>query len=78
LVGRFPESRYVPCRECGASIARGETSAHVCDQERWLDYQLFERREEVERLTEEVAAYLDSPDGRFERWCAERERRRSE
>ena len=40
MVGRWPESRYMPCTECGASVDRGEGREHACERERWLDYQI--------------------------------------
>ena len=70
------QSPFVPCSECGESVARTEADAHVCEQERWLDYQLFQLRDEMQGLEAEVSAYLRSPEGRFELWCAERERAR--
>ena len=76
MLGRVPQPRYMPCPDCGASVARSEAKAHVCERERWLDYQLFQQREEVAGLLAEVADYLASPQGRFEAWCAERDRRR--
>jgi hypothetical protein len=54
----------MPCPECGASVARGEEDQHVCERERWLDYQLFVRQAEVERFDADLAAYFDSPEGR--------------
>ena len=74
MLDRFPESRHVPCGNCGASVARSEIDAHVCERERWLDYELFQRRHELERFAGELGAYLGSPHGRFEVWCAERDR----
>jgi hypothetical protein len=65
----------MPCAECGASVARDESGEHVCDPERLLDFCLFQLRDEIERLDEEVATYLESPQGRFEAWEAERRRR---
>jgi hypothetical protein len=71
----FPEPAYMPCPDCGASVARIEASAHECEREQWLDYQIFQRGEDVERVTSEIADYLASARGTFELWCAERERR---
>jgi hypothetical protein len=51
-----------------------ERSGHVCDDERWATYQLFQLREEVAELESQLAAYLDSPHGRFEAWDAARRR----
>jgi hypothetical protein len=74
----FPEPTYLPCPDCGASVARAEVEAHECEEERRLDYQVFQQREEVERLPGEIVDYLASPRGRFELWYAERERRKNE
>jgi hypothetical protein len=68
-------SRYVSCDDCGASVARDESSRHECDPERRLDYLIFQLRNEVARFEAEVSAYLDSPHGRFESWYAEHQRR---
>lgn len=76
MFGGFPEPRYTPCADCGASVARSEAAEHVCERERWLDYQMFQRREEVDAVSDDLAAYLASPEGRFELWCAARDRRR--
>ena len=70
----LPQPRFMPCPECGESLAAEERSGHVCDDERWATYQLFQLREEVAELEGQLAAYLDSPRGRFEAWDAERRR----
>jgi hypothetical protein len=68
----FP-SRYLPCPECGASLER-HADAHECERERWLEFQLFQLRDEVDRFEAGLAGYLASPQGRFELYYAERER----
>jgi hypothetical protein len=68
-------SRYMPCPDCGASLERLD-GAHECERERWLEFQLFQLRDEVDELEAELAEYLVSPRGRFERYYAERERAR--
>lgn len=73
----FPQPQHVACSECGAAVERPMFDDHVCDRERLLDYQLFQLRDEVAALEIDLAAYLDSPAGRFELWCAERDRRRT-
>ena len=70
----FPQPHYLPCLECGASVARGEATSHVCEPERRLDYLLVKLRGELARFEDEVAEYLDSPRGRFEAWYAARHR----
>jgi hypothetical protein len=70
----FPQARYMPCSECGASVASFDLGGHVCERERWLDYQLFGLRDELARFEADLGAYLATPAGRFELWYAERTR----
>ena len=76
MLGEFFQSKYAPCDECGASLAREERESHACERERWLDYQVIQRRGELEGFELELGYYLQSPQGRFELWYAERERKR--
>jgi len=71
----FVHSNHMPCTECGASVAASERDAHVCDPERLLEYRMFQLREEVAGFDDVLRGYLDSPQGRFAQWLAERERR---
>jgi hypothetical protein len=43
----FPQSRYMPCTECGTSVDRTAAAQHVCDGERMLDLSHFQLREEI-------------------------------
>lgn len=70
----LPQPSFMPCAECGASVARGDRDAHECDGERRLDYQVHQLREEIAALDESFGAYLETPDGRFAAWDAERRR----
>ena len=70
----LPEPQYAPCDECGASVARTERAEHECDRERWLDFQMFQLRDEVAELEDQLDAYLDSAAGRFELFYAARTR----
>ena len=74
MFGLFPQSRYMPCAECGASVDRAGAGAHVCDTERLLDFRLFELREEIAAFDAQLAAWLVSARGRFAAWIAERDR----
>ena len=78
VFGLFPQSRYMPCAECGASVDRAGASAHVCDTERLLDFRLFQLREEIVAFDAQLAAWLVSARGRFAAWIAERDRRASQ
>lgn len=75
MLGQFPQPRFTPCPECGGSVARAEIDEHVCDQERWLDYQMFQQRDLMASFESDLNAYLTSAHGRFELWYAERGRR---
>jgi hypothetical protein len=72
----LPQPRHLPCPECGESVAAEARERHVCEQGRWATYQLFQLRDEIGALEDQVAAYLASPRGRFEAWDAERRRHR--
>jgi hypothetical protein len=71
----FPQPRHVPCSDCGAAVERSREDEHVCNRDRLLDYQMFQLRDDIGAVGAELTAYLDSPRGRFELWCAERDRR---
>ena len=71
----FFTSQHMPCAECGASVRVSERESHACDPERRLEFRLFQLREEVAGFDEGFSGYLDSPQGRFAQWLAERERR---
>jgi hypothetical protein len=70
----FAHSRFMPCTECGSSVAAAEREEHVCDPERLLDYRMFQLREEITGLEAGLREFLDSAQGRFAAWLAERER----
>ena len=72
----FPAPPYVSCAECGALFRRLEQGEHVCERERWVDYQVCRMRPGIQRFyTEDLPRWLDSNEGRFERYWAERQRR---
>ena len=48
---------------------------HACEPQRLLEYRLLQLRDEVAGLEAGLRGYLDSPQGRFAQWLAERERR---
>jgi hypothetical protein len=69
----FPQSRFMPCAECGASVQRG-AGTHLCEPERLLDFRLFHLREEISAFDAQLAAWLETTRGRFAAWLAERDR----
>ena len=67
-------SRYMPCPDCGASVDGRADESHVCEEERLLEYRVFQLRAEVASFDTELAEFLASPRGSFELWYAARER----
>ena len=63
----LPDPAFMPCTACGASVARGD-GAHVCDDDRRLAFEAF-------GLDGDLADWLATPEGRFEQYYAERNRR---
>jgi len=72
----FAHSHHMPCAECGASLATDERGDHACNPERRLEYRLFQLRDEVAGFEDGLRGYLESPQGRFDQWLAERDRRK--
>jgi hypothetical protein len=70
----FPTPDHMPCPECGASVPLAGDAAHVCDDERTLDFRLVELRPEIERFDGDLEQWLETPAGRFARFLAEHER----
>jgi hypothetical protein len=70
----FPQPRFMPCTECGASVELVHADAHACDEERRLDYRLFQLRDEIAAFDAQLTAWLRSVHGRFAAWLAERDR----
>lgn len=70
----FPQPQYVACSQCGACVPRWEADEHVCDRDRYLDYQLVRLRPEIHRFESDVNNWLETPEGKFEEYYAERNR----
>jgi hypothetical protein len=70
----FPQPQYIACAECGACVPRWESDEHVCDQERWLDYQLVRLRPEIARFESDFREWLGTDRGQFELFYARRSR----
>jgi hypothetical protein len=73
----LPNPQHMPCNDCGASVAREERERHRCEENRRLDYLLFQHRDEIDAFDSELSCYLESPEGRFAVWDAEVHRRPS-
>jgi hypothetical protein len=62
----FAHSQYIPCSECGASLAGEDRDEHVCDGDRRIDLQMFRLRGGIVRFELDLAEFLRSPAGLFE------------
>ena len=62
MLGSFPQSRFMPCPECGVSVERVEIDLHECDAERLLDFRLFQLRDEIAAFDAQLAAWLAERD----------------
>jgi hypothetical protein len=74
VFGIFPNPRFMPCPDCGASVARGEQAQHTCTPDRKIDYELFQLRYEVAEFDAQLTAYLTSLRGCFDVFYAARRR----
>ena len=70
----FPSPDHMPCPDCGASLPVAGAPEHVCDADRRLEYALVELRPGIARFDADLAAWLETPDGRFARFIAEQGR----
>jgi hypothetical protein len=70
----LPQPSYMPCPDCGASVAIAQRDLHVCDPERVVEFNMVKLRPEVEQFESELESYLNTPQGRFEAWYAEHRR----
>lgn len=70
----LPQPSFMPCAECGASVAREERDTHECEEERRLDFRLHQLREEIDGFDEAFVAYLETPQGQYAAWEAEQGR----
>lgn len=75
VFGSPPQPAFMPCPDCGASVARDEQETHVCDPDQRARYESFQVRLEVERFDSELTGWLRSAAGRFAIFYAERQRR---
>lgn len=74
MFSSLPQPSHLPCPDCGESVLVALRHDHACDEERRLSYRVFQHRAELDALEEEIEAYLESPEGQFALWEAERRR----
>jgi hypothetical protein len=65
---------FMPCPECGVPVPAERFADHECRYEQWVDHQVARAKDELSRIESEVASYLETAEGRFAAWYAERTR----
>jgi hypothetical protein len=65
---------YLPCRECGVSLSSEQRSRHVCRPEDSVIHQVTRARVQLAVFENEVADFLETPEGKFALFLAGRQR----
>jgi hypothetical protein len=65
---------YRACPECGTAVqrARLDANAHYCDPERVISHQALKARRGLDRLEDDLAFWLTTPEGAFQAFLARR------
>ena len=65
---------YRACPGCGVAVQRSllEGDVHRCAPERFVSYQADQARPALERLEEDLASWLGTPQGAFQAFLARR------
>lgn len=68
---------YRACPECGVAVqaARLAAADHDCPREPYVAHQLLKARIALARFEQELARWLQTPQGRFAAYCARRSSR---
>ena len=74
MFGAFFQPSHLPCTECGAEVEIAFADEHACDEERRLDYRMFQLRHEIAAFEIDLYAWLESAEGRFSVWLAQQGR----
>ena len=70
----YPQSQYKPCPSCGAPVLVEEETAHECEQQRYVEYQMLLLRLQIAAFDAQFGDWLRTPQGRFATYYAARER----
>lgn len=64
---------YRFCEDCGVSLSPAQLARHSCHPVQRAAYQARRWQLALRDLEGALAAYLDTPRGRFDLWCARNE-----
>ena len=58
---------YRSCPDCGVAVqaARLAADEHDCSTDRHVDHQVLKARSDLDRLEQDLACWLGTPQGRF-------------
>ena len=70
----YPQSQFHPCPDCGAPVPHEDEGAHRCERRRYVEYQMLLLRPEIIAFEDQLAVWLRTPQGRFARYYAARDR----
>ena len=76
MFSRFRDHEYLACDACGSFLSRLDRETHACDSARRARFEAFQARQELAGFDRQLAAFLQSPPGRFAVYYADRDRRR--
>ena len=74
MLSWYPQSQYKPCQSCGAPVLVEEETAHECERQRYVEYQMLLLRLQIAAFDQEFGDWLRTPYGRFATYYAARER----
>jgi hypothetical protein len=72
----YSQSQYQACPDCGAAVVAEEDDAHRCEKRRFVEYQMLMLRPEIVAFETVLSDWLETPQGQFATYYAERDRER--
>jgi hypothetical protein len=73
-----PIPAYLDCPDCGTSIPVDKVELHACDDRHRRDHLERMTSAAVAELEADIRSFLQTPQGRFELFYAQRTRQRSQ
>ena len=65
---------YLPCSDCGALLSSEQRSRHACSPDDAVVHQVTKARVQLTVFEDELARFLETAEGRFAAFLAERQR----
>ena len=74
MLSWYPQSQYKQCPSCGTPVLVEEETAHECEQQRYVEYQMLLLRLQIAAFDAQFGDWLRTPQGRFATYYAARAR----